>query len=79
MDIFSLASVLYAILTGHWPHRDPGRFQTIEQVDAYEDKVERLFALGEFPDVGGLFMGEVIMNCWEHKYWDMKDVERDLS
>ena len=32
-DIFSLGSIFYAVLTGHWPYRLPDPFMTLEERD----------------------------------------------
>ncbi|RDA88202.1 hypothetical protein CP532_6794 [Ophiocordyceps camponoti-leonardi (nom. inval.)] len=50
MDLFGVGSILYTILTGHWPHRGPGPYESPEEIDAYEEKVDRLFQQGTFPD-----------------------------
>jgi serine/threonine protein kinase len=67
-DIFSIGSILYTILTGHWPHRRPGPFKTIEEMESYDQLVENLFRQREFPDVTGLFAGEIILGCWRNEY-----------
>jgi hypothetical protein len=67
-DIFSLGSTPYTILTGHWPHKSPGPFKTIEEMDKYDQKVDLLFRQGDFPNVGGLIGGKVVMGCWTKKY-----------
>ena len=52
-DIFS------AILTGHWPYRDDraGSFESGEEMNRYDDKVDALFRERIFPDVEGLVVG----------------------
>ncbi|KAH8912108.1 hypothetical protein BR93DRAFT_61583 [Coniochaeta sp. PMI_546] len=59
-DIFSTESILYTIVTGHWPHRGPGPFKTPEDMEIYDQHVEELFRQSKFPDVEGLFGGRVI-------------------
>ncbi|KAK5995963.1 hypothetical protein PT974_04383 [Cladobotryum mycophilum] len=69
-DIFSVGSLLYTILTGHWPYREPpcGLFSSFDASREYDKKCDELFKRGEFPDVSGLFAGNVILKCWEHEY-----------
>lgn len=40
-DIFSLGSILYTILTGHWPYRESPPPVTVEDKALYESEVER--------------------------------------
>ncbi|KAF5019178.1 hypothetical protein F66182_8828 [Fusarium sp. NRRL 66182] len=62
-DIFSLGSVFYTIMTGHWPHWADG-----EELSAYGRRVDELFSRGEFPTVSNLYGGSVIQGCWNGKY-----------
>lgn len=69
LDIFSLGSVLYTILTGNWPYRT--RFYFSEGDDEYLDYVDMvcdLFKQGKYPDVSLLVGGNVIMGCWRKEY-----------
>ncbi|EQK98442.1 Protein kinase-like domain protein [Ophiocordyceps sinensis CO18] len=77
-DIFSIASVLYVILTGHWPYRGPGPFKTGKEMEDYGLEVDDLFERGRFPDVDGLFAGEVILKCWRNEYASADDVLDDV-
>lgn len=77
-DIFSVGSVLYTILTGHWPHRTSGPFRTGEEMEEYRQNVDGLFERREFPIVAGLFAGEIIMRCWRNQYASANDVLRDM-
>ncbi|POR37508.1 Putative serine/threonine-protein kinase gdt2 [Tolypocladium paradoxum] len=77
-DIFSVASVIYTIPTGHWPYRSPGPFRTGEEMEEYRQRVDHLFEQGHFPDVAGLFAGEVIMKCWRNEYANADDVLQEL-
>lgn len=63
-DIFSLGSIFYTIMTGHWPHKSFGPFNTVEEKHHYEQQVDDLFSKAIWPDVDGL-VGAVIMHrCW---------------
>ncbi|KAI0425793.1 kinase-like protein [Xylaria sp. FL1042] len=74
-DIFSLGSVLYTILRGHWPYRtQSGSFETLEEMDQYAVHAEDLFRQGIFPEVGDLFGGEIILGCWTKKYATVQDI-----
>ncbi|KAK9444204.1 Protein kinase-like domain protein [Metarhizium brunneum] len=66
VDIFSLGSVLYAIVKGYWPFRTgTGPFTSIEEMEEYEASVDACFASGKFPSVEGLFGGDIILGCWD--------------
>jgi serine/threonine protein kinase len=78
-DIFSLGSVLYAIVTGRWPCRDSGSFKSVDDMEIYSQKVNNLFRQGEFPDVKGLYGGGVMMRCWKHEYTSVDDILRDVE
>ncbi|RDA95121.1 hypothetical protein CP533_2164 [Ophiocordyceps camponoti-saundersi (nom. inval.)] len=73
-DSFSAASILYSILTGHWPYRQPGPFTSLQEMEDYESQVDALFEQRLFPDVDGLFAGTIIMKCWNHEYSSMEEV-----
>jgi serine/threonine protein kinase len=78
-DLFSVGSVLYGIVAGHWPHRDPGPFESVGDSYAYDARVERLFKNQEYPDVAGLFGGHIIFGCWTRKYASADDVLQALD
>lgn len=78
-DIFSLGSIFYTIMTGHWPYKSPGPFKTMEEMDEYDQRVDLLFKEGKFPDVGGLVGGKVIMGCWTKKYSSAEQILRSLE
>jgi serine/threonine protein kinase len=68
LDIFSLGSVLYTILTGHWPYRTQPYFSEDDTYLDYVDRVESLFRKGQYPDVTELSAGQVVMGCWMKSY-----------
>lgn len=79
-DIFSLGSVLYTIMTGHWPFRSTtGQWTSTEEMMEYNAKVDRCFADGIFPEVEGLFGGEIIRGCWTNKFSDAAEVMAIVS
>ncbi|KAI0100518.1 kinase-like protein [Nemania sp. FL0031] len=78
IDIFSLGSVLYTIVRGHWPYRaENGPFETEEEMDQYEARVDDLFGRGIFPEVEDLFGGEIILGCWTKKYATVQDILKE--
>lgn len=78
-DIFSIGSVIYTILTGHWPYRSSGPFRTGDEMEEYRQKVDDSFELGRFPDVNGLFAGKIMMKCWLNDYASADDLFREIS
>ncbi|KAK8926892.1 Calcium/calmodulin-dependent protein kinase type 1 [Metarhizium anisopliae] len=78
-DIFSIGSVIYTILTGHWPYRSSGPFRTGDEMEEYRQKVDDLFELGRFPDVNRLFAGKIMMKCWLNDYASADDLFREIS
>ena len=70
-DIFSLGSIYYAIMTGHWPYRSPGPLESLEEMEKYQELVDSLFASKRFPPVDGLVAGPVIQRCWTGEYSDL--------
>lgn len=76
-DIFSLGSVYYTIMTGHWPHREPGHFSTVEEKALYDEAVDALFLDGNFPATGHLAGGIIIEGCWMEYYKDAKTLLYD--
>ncbi|KAF3072112.1 hypothetical protein CFAM422_005803 [Trichoderma lentiforme] len=79
-DIFSLGSVLYTIMTGHWPFRSTtGEWTSTEEMMEYNAKADRCFADGIFPEVEGLFGGEIITRCWTNKFSDAAEIMAKVS
>lgn len=79
-DIFSLGSVLYTIVTGHWPYREPGGlFRSQEAKEEYENRVNDLFGRQEFPEVKDLYGGDIIARCWAKEYKTAADALRDAN
>lgn len=70
VDIFALGSVLYVIMTGHWPYKSPGPFASVQEADEYDEKVDALFMKREYPSVDGLQGGDIISDCWTKKIRD---------
>ncbi|KAI1652468.1 kinase-like domain-containing protein [Daldinia decipiens] len=79
-DLFSVASILYTILTGHWPYRAPGgRFESIEAMMDYTKLVDGFFGKQEFPDVSEIWVGAVILKCWMREYTSADDILQALE
>ena len=76
-DIFSLGSVFYTIMTGHWPYKSPGPFESVEEMDHYEEMVDTLFSEGKFPTVEDLDGGAIIRGCWTEQYKDAETLLHD--
>ncbi|KAG5808352.1 hypothetical protein H9Q74_006366 [Fusarium xylarioides] len=73
-DIFSLGSVFYTIMSGHWPHWVDG-----EELSSYGCRVDELFEKGEFPAVTDLYGGSVIQGCWNDQYDTANELLLDCS
>ncbi|KAF2185943.1 kinase-like protein [Zopfia rhizophila CBS 207.26] len=74
-DMFSLGSVLYTVMTSHWPYRSPGPFKTDVEISGYEALVTNHFKSGEFPsDTTKLAGGEIILKCWGYGYESVEEV-----
>ena len=78
-DIFSLGSVFYTIMTGHWPYKSPGPFNSVEEMRNYEDLVDALFSSRKYPSVDGLIGGVVIQGCWTERYSDVGALIQDQN
>ena len=77
VDIFSLGSIFYTIMTGHWPYESPEPFKSvIEKID-YEELVDTLFASQKYPPIDNIPGGTVIQGCWTERYGDVEALIRD--
>lgn len=74
LDIFSLGSVCYTIMTGHWPYKDSTPFKSGAEMLEYDTKVKELFTQGRFPPVESLAGGSIIQGCWTDQYSSAKAV-----
>ncbi|KAI9675000.1 MAG: hypothetical protein M1817_001406 [Caeruleum heppii] len=79
LDIFSLGSVLYTILTGYWPYRTRHAFGEDDDYLDYVDTITELFGQSRYPDVTGLVGGDAIMGCWTKRYATAQEVSNVLS
>lgn len=78
-DIFSIGSILYTIITGHWPHRTRQPFQSIEDASEYAVYVDGCFKNRQFPDTQGLHGGKVMYGCWTNAFTSADEVLRALD
>jgi serine/threonine protein kinase len=60
IDMFSLESVYYFIMTGYWPYKLPGHFASVVEKLEYEKRVDTLFSEGKFPIVDDLAARAII-------------------
>lgn len=77
-DIFSVGSILYAILTGHWPYRDR-RLSCFEEMEEYAKHVDACFRDRKFPDTRGLHAGNIISGCWTNVFNSADEILQALS
>lgn len=80
-DLFSVGSILYTIVTGHWPHGQPGLVErTPEKRAEYCEYVDHLFRRGRFPELEGIpFGGRSILGCWTYIYTTADEILKDLD
>ncbi|KAJ5343116.1 uncharacterized protein N7506_002940 [Penicillium brevicompactum] len=79
VDIFSLGSVFYTIMTGHWPYKSPGPFNSMAEKEDYDELVDTLFASQKYPPVDSIHGGTVIQGCWTERYYDVGALIRDQN
>lgn len=75
-DIFSLGSVFYTVMEGHWPHWTKRGF-TADEHDHYSLAVDDLFRNSDFPPVDYLEGGLIIRGCWDDEYNRAADILED--
>ncbi|CAG8207355.1 unnamed protein product [Penicillium salamii] len=68
VDIFSLGSIFYTIMTGHWPYKSPGPFKSVAEKIDYDELVDTHFSSQDYPPVDSLPGGAVIQGCWTERY-----------
>ncbi|RVX71572.1 hypothetical protein B0A52_03756 [Exophiala mesophila] len=70
-DIFAFGCLLFEIEQGFPPYSDVfGDLPLHERVM----QIERLYSQGQYPDISGLFFGQVILGCWTLRFQDMAQV-----
>ncbi|KAI9752907.1 MAG: hypothetical protein M4579_005425 [Chaenotheca gracillima] len=80
LDIFSLGSLFYTILTGYWPYRSsPGSPESIDEKITYEKEVAEAFQQQNYPDVTRVAGGDVILACWMTKFLTAEEVLQALD
>jgi serine/threonine protein kinase len=79
VDIFSLGSIFYTIMTGHWPYKSPGPFNSMAEKLEYGELVDAHFASQNYPPVGDILGGAVIQGCWTERYRDAEALIRDQN
>ena len=73
-DIFSLGSIFYTIMTGHWPYKLAQAPHDEEDKWRYEDRVMNLLKQGVYPNVDNVIGGTIMMGCWKKQYVVAEDV-----
>jgi len=69
VDVFSLGIIIYIIITGHYPFH-PGPAPQGEERFTYGNRVQELFAKGEFPDLGNVQFAGVITGCCRERRFE---------
>lgn len=67
-DLFALGSAIYWIMSGHQP------YETLS-----DDEVSARFSGGDFPDVGSVVGGRIILGCWNGDFSNAQEVVQALS
>lgn len=79
-DIFSIGSILYTIVTGHWPHGERSHLdKTPESMAKYCEHVNNIFGQGHFPETQGISGGSSILGCWTYMYATADEILKDLG
>lgn len=79
--IFSIGSVLYTTITGHWPHRTDRRssYHSMEETKEYTKHVDDCFRNRKFPDIRGLYGEKVMYGCWTNAFTSADEVLQALD
>lgn len=67
-DIFAYGCMAYEVMTDRPPY-----FELESSDDRYQ-LVEQRYTQGQFPNVAGIPLGELIQSCWHSKFDSMDDV-----
>lgn len=70
-DIFAFGCLLFEIEQGSPPYSD-----TFNHLPPHKQasQIESLYSKGQYPDVSGLFLGQIISACWNRRFRDMAEV-----
>lgn len=74
-DIFAFGSTLFEIESGNVPFHE---LQATLDIYPLMRRAEELFGLRQYPELGGLLLGEVIRGCWDGRYERMEEVTGDI-
>ena len=90
-DLFALGSTLYELMVGKAPYdelypiepdavlRDNNQstvWARIGRREKADERIETLYSKQVFPDVSGIFGGEIILGCWKEEFSSAKEVLR---
>ncbi|KAM9884451.1 protein kinase-like domain protein [Verticillium dahliae] len=80
VDIFSLGSILYTVVVGHWPFRQScAHFETLEEMDEYGSLVDDKFSQGIYPAMEGVFGQDIILGCWTRRFVSAEEIVTEAS
>ena len=65
-DIFALGSMIYTIMTGHWPYGSMGSRHLLDfqEKRKYEELVDLRFGSATWPSLEDLDCADIILACW---------------
>ena len=78
MDIFGFGSILYTILTGHWPYRSSPPPEGLERYD-FREKAKEQIMKEDFPDMFHLEGGFIIQKYWDHGFKTAEELLRAVN
>ncbi|KAJ5945861.1 hypothetical protein N7454_002700 [Penicillium verhagenii] len=88
-DIFALGSTLYELVTGAAPYSElnPAESDDPEAIKAqiwrqhavFDNVIEERYKAHQFPDVTGIWNGDIILGCWKGEFTSAEGVLDQLS